>query len=215
MRRTSSQIRSFSLAEVSGADHMRRAVDGDDADLVERPERLDRRARPEIGQVHLRATVAGRRGHAAGTIEHHRHRQRQLAMLVLDFHRHRQIRIEHGLEIAAHAERRRAAGQEQSAAEVGDEARQRSERLRPGLASRHVLQDDRAKGQQAGRIAAASPTALIVLTRSLPADRARLKLSGRPLALTSRIVAGASTRTAPSPRLFSGTRSPLAASSSR
>ena len=75
-------------------DHVRRAVDGDHADLVERSERLDRRAGPEIGQIHLRAPVAGRRRHAAGTIEHHRHRERQLAMLVLDLHRHRQIRIE-------------------------------------------------------------------------------------------------------------------------
>ena len=88
-------------------DDVRRAVDGDHADLVERPERVDRRARAEIGQVHLRAAVAGRHRHAAGPIEHHGHRQRQLAMLVLDLHRHRQIRIEHRLEVAADAERRR------------------------------------------------------------------------------------------------------------
>ena len=150
-------------------DHMRRTVDGNDGDLVERPERLDRRAGPQIRQVHLGSTVAGRRGHAAGTIEHHRHRQRQLAMLVLDFHRHRQKRIEHGLEIAAHAERRRAAGQEQSSAEVGDEPRQRSERLRAGLASRYVLQDDRAKSQQAGRI----------LRHLRRPDRADAQLAGR------------------------------------
>ena len=56
-------------------DHMRRTVDGNDGDLVERPERLDRRAGSQIRQVHLGSTVAGRRGHAAGTIEHHRHRQ--------------------------------------------------------------------------------------------------------------------------------------------
>ena len=90
-------------------------------------------------------------------------------MLVLDFHRHRQKRIEHGLEIAAHAERRRAAGQEQSSTEVGDEPRQRSERLRAGLASRYVLQDDRAKSQQAGRI----------LRHLRRPDRADAQLAGR------------------------------------
>ena len=134
------------------ADHVRRAVDGDHADLVERPERLDRRARAEIGQIHFRPPVAGRHGHAAGTIQHHRHRERELAMLVLDFHRHRQIRIERRLEVAADAEGPAAAGQQQSAAEVGGETRQSGERLRPDLAGRHVLQDHRAKGQEAGQI---------------------------------------------------------------
>ena len=133
MRRTLSQI---GLVPRRGqrADDVRRAVDGDHADLVERAERVDRRAGPEVGQVHLRAAVAGRHRHAAGAIERHHHGQRQLAVLVADLHRHRQVRIEHRLEVAADAERRAAAGQQQAAAEVGGEARQRRQRLRPDLA---------------------------------------------------------------------------------
>ncbi len=122
-------------------DHVWRAVDGDHADLVEGSERLDRRAGPEIGQIHLRPAVTGRRRHAAGTIENDRHRERQLAMLVLDFHRHRQIRVEDRLEVPAHPVRRGAAGQQQSTTDVADKVRQCGERLRPRLAGRHVLQD--------------------------------------------------------------------------
>ena len=49
----------------------------------------------------------------------------------------------------------------------------------------------------------------------LPAVIARLRLSGCPVAFTSRSAGGAWTRTAPSPRLFSGTLSSLALTSRR
>ena len=110
---------------------MRRAVDRDDADFVVRPERLDRRARALVRQIHLRAAVADRGGHAAGSIERHDHGQRELAMLVLELHRYGQIGIERGFEVAADAERAPAAGEEQSAPEVGREMHQRFERRRP------------------------------------------------------------------------------------
>ncbi len=112
-------------------DDVRGAVHGDDANLVVRPERLDRGARPQIGEVHLRAAGAGGHRHAPGPIEHHGHRERELAMFVLQLHRDGQMRIEDRLEIAADAERSGSAREQQAAAEVGGEAREPGERLRP------------------------------------------------------------------------------------
>ena len=176
MRRTSSQILSFSLAEVSGLIDVRRAVDGNHADLVERPERLDRRARAEIRQVHLGAAVAGRRRHAAGTIERHRHRERQLAMLVLDLHRHRQVRIERRLEVAADAERRRCrrSGAGRRRGRWRSAPARRAPAARPGRPARSPGSTARKASRPAGSLR--HRRRRDVLTRSLPADSARLRV---------------------------------------
>ena len=133
--------------------HVRGAVDGNDGHLVEWPERVDRGARAEIRQIHLRAAVRHRHQHAARAVEHDGHRERQLAVFVLDLHGHRQVRIDVRSEVPADAERRPPAGKEQPATELVRIAREVGQTVRAELLRRHVLDDHGAEGLQVGELA--------------------------------------------------------------
>ena len=99
-------------------DDVRGGVDRDHRHGVAAAEQLDRGARPEVGEVHLRLARRDRHPHRPGAVERDGHRQEELALLLPDLHRHRQDLLDRGLVVAARSERRPAAGHEQAAAEV-------------------------------------------------------------------------------------------------
>src|SRR5262245_41387976 len=70
-------------------------------------------------------------------------------MFILDFHRDRQIRIDRRLEIAPDAERSSSTCQQDAAAKLRGELRERGQRLKADIIGGHVLQNDCTKCQKA------------------------------------------------------------------
>ena len=105
-------------------DNVWRTVDGDHRHLVLLAQQPDALGRAQVGQVHLRLPAGHLHRHAAGTIQHDRHRHSQLSVLLAQLHRDRQHVVQRAAVIPSLSETPFTAGQHQSATEFLDPLRQ-------------------------------------------------------------------------------------------
>ena len=125
-------------------DHaVRQAVDGKDSDMIGFPQQIDHRGGAIRRDLDLLAAVSRRHRHAAGTIQHHRDGDPDLAVFTAKLHRDRQHSFEGRLHVATLAVHPFATRGHQTATRLLDPGGQIAEIVESDLACRRIFNQHR------------------------------------------------------------------------